>query len=82
MIILSQACYPQAEVAVGQWKEYLPYGSAIKVVASNNLIFCATPYSIFSFDPASSEISRYSKINGLAETGISTILSIRIPKTW
>ncbi len=57
----------------GQWKEYLPYGSAIKVAVGSNVIFCATPYSVFSYNPTDNEFTRYSKITGLAETGISTI---------
>lgn len=63
----------QSLVPLANWKEYLPYGSAIKLAAAENSIFCATPYSIYNFDPGTSVITRFSKINGLAETGISTI---------
>ena len=63
----------QSGVPLAGWKEYLPYGSAIKVAAGDNSIFCATPYSIYNFDPTTGAITRFSKINGLAETGISSI---------
>ena len=66
-------CTAQSNVPLEQWKEYLPYTSGIKVAAGINNIFCATPYSLYSYNPTSNELSRYSKITGLAETGISTI---------
>lgn len=55
------------------WREHLPYHSAIAVTAGNNKIFAATPYSIFSVDLSDNSIERLSKINGLSETGISSI---------
>jgi len=58
---------------VGQWREHLPYGSAIDLAASENKIYAATPYSLFSVDRTSGEIVRYSKVSGLSETGISAI---------
>lgn len=58
---------------VDMWREHLPYGSAIKVENSGNIIFAATPYSVFSVEAASKDIRRYSRVTGLAETGISTI---------
>ena len=56
------------------WREHLPYQSAIDVTASENKIYSATPYSLFSIDLASKEIERISKVAGLSETGISTIM--------
>ena len=64
--------HAQTLPAIGQWREHLPYGSAIAIENSGKGIFTATPYSIFH-NGSQGEISRYSKINGLAETGISAI---------
>ena len=55
------------------WREHLPYHSAISVTAGNDKIYTATPYSLFSVDLADKSIERLSKVNGLSETGISTI---------
>jgi hypothetical protein len=66
---LSQNSLP----AIGRWKEYLPYNSAIDVAAGDNKIFCATPYSLFTVDLIDNSIERLSKITGLSETGVSTI---------
>lgn len=58
---------------VGMWREHLPYNSAIDVASSNSIVFCATPYSLFTVDLEDNSIRRYSKVSGLSETGISTI---------
>ena len=73
LIASIQTVRSQNLAPLGQWKEYLPYGSGIKVTSGSNVIFCATPYSVFSYNPTDNEITRYSKVTGLAETGISTI---------
>ncbi len=58
---------------IGQWRDHLPYHSAIDVAAGTNKIFCATPYSVFSIDLAENSIARMSRIDGLHETGVSAI---------
>ena len=58
---------------VGQWRDHLPYHSAIDVQAGNNKIFCATPYSFFSIDLSENSVARMSRVNGLNETGVSVI---------
>jgi len=58
---------------IGSWREHLPYGSTIDVTASQNRVYAATPYSLFSVDFATKEVERRSKISGLSEVGISTI---------
>lgn len=59
---------------VGQWREHLSYNQARRVTgAAAGGIFCATPYALFRVDPADNSIDRFSKLNGLHETGIQTI---------
>jgi hypothetical protein len=58
---------------IGEWREHLPYNSAIGVTSGEGKIFCATPYGLFSVDLQSNEIERYSRMTGLSETGISAI---------
>ncbi len=58
---------------VGQWREHLPYNSAIDVTAGGDKIWCATPYSLFSVNLLDNSIERQSRITGLNETGISAI---------
>ncbi|HKC35424.1 MAG TPA: hypothetical protein VKB95_05150, partial [Chitinophagaceae bacterium] len=58
---------------IGQWRDHLPYHSAIDVAAGNNKIFCATPYSVFNIDLSENSVTRMSKVSGLHETGVSAI---------
>lgn len=55
---------------VGQWREELSYNQAVQVTPAKSGVFCATPYALFSVDPGDNSIERFSKINGLHETGI------------
>ncbi len=59
--------------AIGQWREHLPYNSAIDVTAGDGKIYCATPYSLFTVTVAENIVERSSRVTGLNETGISTI---------
>lgn len=71
---ISLAVFGQLEIPpVEGWREHLPYHSAISVAVGKEKIFAATPYSLFSVDLTDNSIERLSKINGLSETGISTI---------
>ena len=59
--------------AIGQWREHLPWSNAIQVISSSDKIWCATSYSLFSVDKEENSIERWSKVNGLHETGIAAI---------
>lgn len=72
VLLLPASVWCQAP-PIGQWRDHLPYHQAIQVAAGTDKIWCATPWSIFSIDIADNTIERYSKTNGLSETGISTI---------
>lgn len=62
-----------SQLPIGSWREHLPYHQAITLAAAPGKIYCATPYSVFSIDPADNTIERLSKMNGLNEVGVSTI---------
>jgi Two component regulator propeller len=62
-----------AQVPIGAWREHLPYNNAINVCAANNKIYAATTQSILYIDKIDNSIQKLSKINGLAETGISVM---------
>lgn len=58
---------------VGLWREHMPYGSVIDVDSDGEKIFAATPYSVFTVNATDNSITRFSKVTGLSETGISAI---------
>src|SRR5687767_2311145 len=73
LIFLNKNFSQQPLQAIGQWREHLPYKSAIDVTAGNGKVYCATPYSLFSIDIVENSIDRMSRITGLSETGVSAI---------
>ncbi len=78
-VILSQTGLAQMQ-PIGEWREHLPYNSAIDVTADENMVYCATPYSLFTVDTKDNSIERLSRVTGLSETGISAILYDAINK--
>ena len=61
------------QVPVGSWREHLPYQKVLALAKTEDKIFCATPYALFSVSLKDNNIERISKMNGLNEVGISCI---------
>src|SRR4051812_25572576 len=72
LLMVTQGAFAQLP-PIGQWREHLSYNQAICVVASTEGVFAATPYSLFSVITADNSINRFSKMNGLHETGVQAI---------
>ena len=62
-----------SQIAIGEWRDHLPYSSTIGVADAGNLVYCATPYSLFYLDKTENSIHRLTKVNGLSDIGISKI---------
>ncbi len=58
-------------VPIGYWREHLNYQSTQQVVKGDK-IYCATNNNVFSVD-AYNNATRYSKVNGLSDFGVSSI---------
>jgi len=63
----------KSQIAIGEWRDHLPYNRTISIASAGNLVYCATPYSLFYYDKTDSRISRLSKVNGLSDIGINCI---------
>jgi hypothetical protein len=62
-----------SQIAVGTWRDHLPYYNATAVVSSGDKIFCSSPYATFYYNPGDQSINKLSCANGLSDIGISTI---------
>jgi hypothetical protein len=62
-----------AQVAIGQWREHLPYRQGISVAYAGNKTFCATESGLYSTDKEDNTLERLSKINGLSDVGFSAL---------
>ena len=59
---LFKLCIGQG-IAIGQWRDHMPYKKCISVTEAQNIIYCATPYTIFYINKEDNSIKRLSKIN-------------------
>ncbi len=64
----------KAQIAVGQWREHLPYNNVIAVAEDgNDRIYCATPFSLFYYSRTDQNITKLNRINKLSDLGVSAI---------
>jgi hypothetical protein len=62
-----------AQTPVGSWSDHLVYSTANCVAVGSDEVFASTGSSIIIYNKAFDELKKLSRINGLTETGISTI---------
>ena len=60
-------------IAIEEWRDELPYRETIAIAVSDDIVYGATPYSLFTLRKEDNVMKRYSKINGLSDIGVSTI---------
>lgn len=66
--------FSQNIYSIGTWRDHLPYGKTIDVAeGENGMMYCATPYGLFSYDQWEGTVTRISKINLLSDVGLSAI---------
>ena len=63
----------QDQLAIGQWRSHLPYTTFFDIAQNDEFLFFATEWSLLVMDKEENTIRFASKIDGLSETGISTI---------
>ncbi len=58
-----------------QWLDHLPYNNCKAVAEANNLVYAATPYSLFYYNKTDNSLNRLNKVtpDGLSDIGISNI---------
>jgi hypothetical protein len=61
------------QTPVGTWSDHLVYNTADCVAAGPDEVFASTGSSILIYNKGFAELKKMSRINGLSETGISTI---------
>ncbi|MCO5231814.1 MAG: hypothetical protein M9958_11745 [Chitinophagales bacterium] len=60
-------------VAIGQWQTHLPYSNATSVALSQNNLYGASEFAVFSYRLSDGSIKKYTKSEGLSDVGISAI---------
>lgn len=62
-----------AQIAVGQWRDHLPYNQGVKLADAGDWIFAASQTGLFQYHKADGDIVRLSKVSGLSDIGYSSI---------
>ncbi len=63
----------EGQTPVGSWSDHLIYNTADCVAVGTDEVFASTGSSIIIYNKLFAELKKMSRINGLTETGISTI---------
>jgi hypothetical protein len=65
--------HAQSDLAIGEWKSYLPYKSGLYVTQGPEKIYYGTEFSVFSINKEDFSAQFLSKTEGLSDIGISVI---------
>ena len=63
----------QAQTPVGTWSDHLNYNTAKSIAVGSKEVFASTGSSLMVYNREFEQLRKLSRINGLTETGISTI---------
>lgn len=73
LLLFCQGTLKAQEIALGGWQTHVSYLSARHVESVQDRFFCASYNGLFSYQPRNDSIVTYSKINGLHDSGISSM---------
>jgi hypothetical protein len=73
VIIVSFGSRLKSQIAIGAWRDHLPYYNTTAVVEGNNKIYCSSPYALFYYNLADNSLNKLSRSNGLSDIGVSAI---------
>lgn len=73
LLLLLQINFSFSQIAVGQWRDHLPYSNALKVAEGDNKIYCSTDNAVFYYDKSDNSLNKLTKVNGLSDIGISAM---------
>lgn len=61
-------------IGIGEWRTHLPYTNGIRVVDAGDLVYCASGSGLFSYNKTDNSIEKLSKVTGLSDVSISTMV--------
>jgi len=73
LLTISYGVFGQSNIAINQWKSYLPYSEGVLVTQSEEKIIYASEWSIFTIDKEDFSIDFLTKVEGLTDIQISAV---------
>lgn len=58
-----------AQIAIGQWRDHLPYSDGVQLADAGDYIFSASNFGLFQYHKQSGDVLRLSKVSGLSDIG-------------
>ncbi|MCB0737420.1 MAG: hypothetical protein KDC92_07895 [Bacteroidetes bacterium] len=73
LLLFCSSAFAQTDIAIGDWKAHLNFSQAIKAVETNDFIYCATRFGLFSVHKDDMSSTTYSTVSGLTGVEITEI---------
>ncbi len=61
------------DLAIGQWKEHLPFTAGLYVTQSDDQVFYSTAHALLIIDKADRALQRMTKVEGLSRVGVDLV---------
>jgi streptogramin lyase len=61
------------QIAVGQWRDHLPYTDGVQVADAGDRVYAASEFGLFQYYKESGDVIRMSKVTGLSDIGYAAI---------
>src|ERR1700761_7583418 len=58
---------------IGYWESHLPYNSAVGIATDGNTLYTACNQGFFTYNPSTSAMQPYSKVEGMSDIGMQCI---------
>lgn len=73
LILLIISIFSFGQVAVGQWRDHLPYSYGETIAIADGDVYLRTNVGLLKYSTESGETEKMSKINGLSDTNVESI---------
>ncbi|WP_163710680.1 type IX secretion system anionic LPS delivery protein PorZ [Mangrovibacterium lignilyticum] len=73
LLIIQLVLFSLSGFSVGQWKDYLSYNSAQKVIVAGEKVYCVANGGLFSYDKGDNSLQKLNVIQGLSDVGVATV---------
>ncbi len=71
IFIVASAFYGMAQNTNSRWEDHFSYSNIRHIWEINGLVFCSAENGLFSYNPATNEVQKISKVNELNDVGVS-----------
>ena len=72
-IIFISATVQSQNLAIGEWREHLPFNRGKALADGGSKLYCATEDALFAYVKEDASLERYTRLSGLHDFGIASI---------